>query len=312
MVKPTIDAKDVDPKTGTTLGFYHFGEERPNILILSATEGHSAGGVYTSYLLMKYFEEIERIDGSVTILPVSNPLAFRLGAYVSPLDSQALDTVFPGREFGTMTERIAWEIWRKASQADYIIQLRSVSQACVSHVTGLYREYIHVRNLASQLGLPFVAHSEGNRGALTTEAAHEGIPAISIGLRGYQNQIDPQAAVEVREAVLNFMRIRDMLPGTRIESSSIFTGRLLNVHSESEGFFIPNVNPGEDVREGSVIGNIEGGSEVISHFDGTIITLSRMNYVFEGDRIARIGTPLLDQRGPIEDNEEAPPSRRKW
>ncbi len=311
MVKPTTDAVDVDLKTGTTLGFYHFGEERPNILILSATEGNSAGCVYTSYLLMKYLEELDRIDGSVTVLPVSNPLAFRLGAYVSPLDSQALDSVFPGREYGTVTERIAWEIWRKASQADYVIQLRSPPQSCVSHAIGLHREYIHVRNLASQLGLSFVAQSAGTRGALTTEAAHEGIPVIAIGLRGYHDQIDPQAAVEVREAILNFMRIRDMLPGERIETSSVFTGRLQNINCESEGFFIPRVNLGEDVRTGSVIGSVEGGMDILSSVDGTVITLSRMNYVFEGDRIAQIGAPLLDQRGPVAEPEEVP-SRRKW
>ncbi|MDF1538734.1 MAG: succinylglutamate desuccinylase/aspartoacylase family protein [Candidatus Thorarchaeota archaeon] len=311
MVKPTIDAIDIDLKTGTTLGFYNFGEERPNILILSATEGNSAGCVYTCYLLMKYLEELDRIDGSVTVLPVSNPLAFRLGTFVSPLDSQALDSVFPGREYGTVTERIAWEIWRKASQVDYVIQLRSPPQSCVSHIIGMHREYIHVRNLASQMGLSFVTQSAGTRGALTTEAAHEGIPAIAIGHRGYRDQIDPQAAVEVREAIINFMRIRDMLPGERMESSSVFTGRLLNINSESEGFFIPKVNPGEDIRAGSVIGSVEGGTNIVSTFDGTIITLSRTNYVFEGDRIAQIGTPLLYQRGPVEESDEVS-SRRKW
>jgi len=36
MVKSIVDAVDIDPKTGTTLGFYSFGEERPNLLIISA------------------------------------------------------------------------------------------------------------------------------------------------------------------------------------------------------------------------------------------------------------------------------------
>ncbi|MCK5151474.1 MAG: succinylglutamate desuccinylase/aspartoacylase family protein, partial [Candidatus Thorarchaeota archaeon] len=304
MVKPTIDAIDVDPKTGTTLGFYHFGEDRPNILILSAAEGHSAGCVYTSYLLMKYLEDLDRIDGSVAVLPVSNPLAFRLGARVSPLDSQALDTVFPGSEFGTVTERLAWEIWRKAAQADYVIQLRSSPQSCVSHVIGLHRDYIHVRNLASQIGLPFVIQGNGTRGTLNTEAAIEGIPTVSIELRGYRDQIEVQASVEVRKAILNFMRIKGMIPGESIETSSVYTSRVLSVNSEAEGFFIPSVNLGDTVPPESSIGVVEGASDVLCSFSGTVISLSRMNYVFEGDKIASIATPLLEQRGPVEEDEK--------
>ncbi|MFW9961821.1 MAG: succinylglutamate desuccinylase/aspartoacylase family protein, partial [Candidatus Thorarchaeota archaeon] len=103
MVKAIVDAMDIDLKTGTTLGFYTFGEDRPNLLLISAMDGGSATGVYASYLVMKHLERLDRIDGSVTVLPVANPLAFRLGTKVSPLDSKDLDSVFPGDEHGTVT-----------------------------------------------------------------------------------------------------------------------------------------------------------------------------------------------------------------
>ncbi len=311
MVKPEVEAFDIDPKTGTTLGFYHFGEERPNILILSAMEGHSSGCVYTTFLLMKQLEEMDRIDGSVTFLPVANPLAFRLGTRVSPLDSQALDTVFPGSEFGTLTEKIAWEIWRKVSQADFVIHLRSTPQDCVSHVECLHREYIHVRNLASQIGLPYVVQSSGQRGTLSTEAAHDGIPAITINLRGYRDQIDPQASVEVRECIINFLRIKDMLPGDWIETSSTFTGRTLQVNSSQEGFFIPATGLGDDVLIDSIIGKIEGRGDIISPYEGIVLSLSRMNYVFEGDKVSTIASRISEQPLSAIDDEDVG-SRRKW
>ncbi|MFW9918761.1 MAG: succinylglutamate desuccinylase/aspartoacylase family protein [Candidatus Thorarchaeota archaeon] len=310
MVKPEVEALDIDPKTGTTLGFYHFGDERPNILILSAMEGHAAGCVYTNFLLMKQLEELNRIDGSISILPVANPLAFRLGTRVSPLDSQALDTVFPGSEFGTLTEKIAWEIWRKASQADFVIHLRSTPHACVSHVEGLHREYIHVRNLASQIDLPYVVQSSGQRGVLSTEAAHEGIPSVTINLRGFRDQIDPQASVEVREAILNFLRIKDMIPGERIETSSTFTGRALQINSTREGFFVPAAGLGENILAEDVIGTVEGNGKILSPYDGTLLSLSRMSYVFEGDRVATIASRISETQ-VISEEEDATP-RRKW
>jgi len=227
----------------------------------------------------------------------------------SPLDSQALDSVFPGSEFGTLTERIAWEIWRKASNSDFIIILRSIPQSCVSHVEAMYREYIHVRNLASQIGLPYVVQSSGQRGMLATEAAHDGIPVVMINQRGFKDQIDPQASVEIRESILNLLRLKDMLPGERIETSSKFTGRMLQVNSPSEGFFVPQAGFGNPVGIGDIIGTVEGGEHVKSPYDGTVIALSKMNYVFEGDRIASIATRISEQHVVEEEESE---TRRKW
>ncbi|MBN2229618.1 MAG: succinylglutamate desuccinylase/aspartoacylase family protein [Candidatus Thorarchaeota archaeon] len=313
MVKSIVDAVDIDPKTGTTLGFYSFGEERPNLLIIAAMDGGSATDVYASYLILKHLEGLDRIYGSVTILPVANPLAFRLGAKVSPLDSKDLDSVFPGDEHGTVTERTAWEIWRRASQADYIIHLRTGWQNCISHIVAMHREYIHVRNLASQIALPNAVQCSGQRGSLLTEAAHEGIPVVSIEMRGDIDQVDSQAAVEVREAILNFMRLKDMISGERIETSVTLSGRMQHINIDTEGFFIPQVNLGENIQSGGIIGTIQDKIEIVTPFDGVIVSLSRMNYVFEGDIIARVAPPLGDNRSRIETQEEEPvPKRRKW
>jgi predicted deacylase len=313
MVKAVVDAVDIDLKTGTTLGYYTFGEERPNVFILAAMKGRSATDIYASYLIMKHLESLERIDGSVTFLPVASPLAFRLGAKVSPLDSKDLDTVFPGNEHGTVTERTAWEIWRRASQADYIIDLRTGWQNCTSHIIAMHRDYIHVRNLASQIGLPYVVQSTGARGALTTEAAHEGIPAVSVEMRGESDQVDSQSAVEVREAILNLLRTKDMIVGEKIEASNTLMGRLQHVNVDTEGFFIPTVNLGENVESGDVLGHVQDKKEISTPFDGAVISLSRINYVFEGDMIARIAAPLSDQWTPMSAEQEEPvPKRRKW
>jgi predicted deacylase len=313
MVKAVVDAVDIDPKTGSTLGYYTFGEERPNVLILAAMNGRSATDIYASYLIMKHLEGLERIDGSVTFLPVASPLAFRLGAKVSPLDSKDLDTVFPGSEHGTVTERTAWEIWRRASQADYIIDLRTGWQHCTSHLVAMHRNYIHVRNLASQIGLPYVVQSTGMRGALTTEAAHEGIPAVSIEMRGDTDQVDSQSAAEVREAILNFLRTKDMIAGEKIEASNTLMGRLQQVNVDTEGFFVPTVNLGETVKNGDVLGHIQDKNQIMAPFDGAVISLSRINYVFEGDMIARIAAPLGDQWTSMAgEQEESMPKRRKW
>jgi predicted deacylase len=313
MVKPTVDAVDVDLKTGSTLGFYRFGEDRPNVLILSAMNGLSATDVYTSFLVMKHLKALDRIDGSVTVLPVANPLPFRLGMEVSPLDSKGLDSVFPGDERGTVTQRTAWEIWRNTSQADYVIHLRSGWQSCVSHIVAMHRDYIHVRNMASQISLPLVVQSTGERGALSTEAAHDGIPVISIEMRGNRGQVETQAAVEVREAIINFLRIKGIVSGESIEASNTLTGRLQHINVDTEGFFIPTVSLGEVVSVEDVIGRVEDKKNIRSPYDGAVVSMNQMSYIFKGDNIARIAAPLVDQwAGRQQDAEREKPIRRKW
>ncbi len=310
MVKPSVDAVDIDPKTGSTLGFYTFGADRPRVLITSTFDGRSAVSMYTSYLIMRSLEGLSRVNGAVTILPVANPLAFRLSARMSPLDSQPLDNVFPGNERGTVTERLSWEIWRRASQSDYVINLDFSVQPCVTHALALHREYIHVRNLVSQLGLPYAVQSSDTRGTLHVEAAHEGIPVSTIKMRGSPNQIDPQVAVEVRESILNFLSVKNIIPGEPIESSSIYTGMLQQVYVDAEGFFVPTVNSGEQIESGDLLGKVQENTEIRAPFSGTVIAISGMSYVFEGDRIAKVASPLVDHEA-LEEEEDITP-RRKW
>lgn len=312
MIKPIVDAVDIDLKTGSTLGLYTYGNERPNVLIIAGMDGVSATDVYAAYLIMKHLQELDRIDGSVTVLPVANPLPFRLGVQVSPLDSKDLDTVFPGDERGSVTERTAWEIWRRAMQAQYIIHLRTGHISCISHVVALHRDYIHVRNLASQISLPFVVQSPGDRGALHVEAAHEGIPAVTIEMRGGRGEVEPQAAVEVKEAIINLLRIKGIVPGETIESSSTMMGALQQVNVDAEGFFIPTVNLGETINPDNVIGQIQDRTEVRSPHVGAMIAIKKMSYVFEGDAIAKVAAPIIDHWSQQAEEEKVSAPRRKW
>ena len=105
----------------------------------------------------------------------------------------------------------------------------------------------------------------------------------------------------------------EMISGEKIETAVTMTGRMQHINVETEGFFVPRVNLGETVQSGNVIGTVQDTIDVISPFDGVLISLSRMNYVFEGDIVARIAPPLGDFRASTQpDVEEPTPVRRKW
>jgi predicted deacylase len=148
---------------------------------------------------------------------------------------------------------------------------------------------------------------------LVTEAAHEGVPAVALEMRGDTDQVDSQAAVEVREALINFMRIKGMIPGEPIEAAVRLAGRMQHINSDHEGFFVPRFNLGEVVKRGDTLGTIQDKYDIKSPFEGVLVSLSRMNYVFEGDLIARIAPPLVQsEMAPASEKEESKPIRRKW
>jgi predicted deacylase len=86
-----------------------------------------------------------------------------------------------------------------------------------------------------------------------------------------------------------------------------------HVNVEAEGFFVPTMHPGEAVRHGDVIGQVQDKLEVISPHDGTVVSLGKMSYVFEGDIIARVATPISDHWSEAESREDRTSvRRRKW
>ncbi|MFW9807370.1 MAG: hypothetical protein ACFFFK_11635, partial [Candidatus Thorarchaeota archaeon] len=101
--------------------------------------------------------------------------------------------------------------------------------------------------------------------------------------------------------------------GDKIEASNTLMGRLQHVNVGTEGFFVPTLNLGESVENGDTLGQVQDKNEITTPYDGVVISLSRINYVFEGDMIASIAAPLSDQwTSTMTEKEESTPKRRKW
>lgn len=54
------------------------------------------------------------MKSKIIIVPVVNPMAFRLRSRVNPVDKQDLNRVFLENEKGTVTERIAFSLWKNS------------------------------------------------------------------------------------------------------------------------------------------------------------------------------------------------------
>nr|MDO8046286.1 succinylglutamate desuccinylase/aspartoacylase family protein [Candidatus Baldrarchaeota archaeon] len=289
-VNGSIKPDTIEVEKGVPLFIFRLGEGKPHVFLISGVHGDEQTGIYVAESLIEKLSKME-LFGSITIVPVANPPAFRCKTHNSPMDGLNMNRIFPGNREGTVTERLAAEIWEQAIQADYIIDLHSCEEECIPYVLALHREFSYVKSLAYKVGIPYVIESTGTRGQLFVEASREGIPAIVIEMGG-RCSVDLQSAVRVRDSLLNFLTSLGIIQGYELESKPEFYGRIIEINAPSEGLFIPKSFCGSKVGEESTIGEIKNGSNIIAPLNGLLVYIKRVMYVFKGEKIAGIAAKI--------------------
>lgn len=96
-----------------------------NVTFLSGIHGDEIEGPLS---LQNLAQEInaDDVQGCLTVLPSINLAALLAGTRCSPLDARDMDRCFPGKASGTISERIAFEIFdRFIRPADLVVDFRS-------------------------------------------------------------------------------------------------------------------------------------------------------------------------------------------
>ncbi len=97
----------------------------PCITLLSGVHGDEFEGPLTLHQLAQELSA-DRITGCVTLLPSLNVAGLQTGLRCSPLDNLDLDQCFPGTPVGTISERVAYEVFERfVRPADLVVDLRS-------------------------------------------------------------------------------------------------------------------------------------------------------------------------------------------
>lgn len=285
-IKPEI----IEVEKGAPLFIFRLGKGKPHVFIISGVHGNEQTGVYVAENLIEKLSKTE-LFGSITIVPVANSPAFRCKSRKSPMDGLDMNRIFPGNKEGTITERLAAEIWEQAIQADYIIDLHSCEEECVPYVLALHREFSYVKSLAYKVGIPYVIESTGMRGQLFVEASREGIPAIIIEMGGGCS-VNLQSAVQVRDFLLNFLTSLGIIQGYELGGKPEFYGRIVEIRAPTDGLFLPKSFCGSEIGEESPIGEIRNKDNIISPLNGLLVYIKKAMYVFKGEKIAGIATKL--------------------
>jgi len=245
-------------------------EPGPHVLITGGVHGDEFEPMAAIRLLMRRLRPAE-LRGRVTLVPVVNEPAFRLGQRTAA-DRLDLARTCPGRTDGSETEQIAHALSTLIRTADYYLDLHTGgTRLRVLPLVGytLHRDPAVLaaqRRMARAFGLPIIWGTDPTlEGRSLSVARDAGVPAIYAEYHG-GGGCDPVGVAAYVRGCLGVLADLGLLDS---ESSALRPDPLIveddrpdsghmqvNHPAPCEGFFEPVVMLGERVRAGDLLGTV--------------------------------------------------------
>lgn len=248
----------------------HGKEEGSRILLMAGEEGDE---LYSVELMRHLLEQLEvhRLGGTLTAVPVMNPLAFEWGEPRSRHDGYSLRGCFPGNASGTATQRLATKIGELIQQSDAVIVLASGGPYCGECFTQLGTaegEKAKIsEQMANMLGLP-IRETPVRTGTAVQYALDLGKPAISVHFGGGM-YIEPEAEAAVKQALYAILYANNLSWPECTRTAAYL--QTMEVPSNFGGLFHPEIGPellGKEVPLGTPLGYVQNPTtlEVLEHY----------------------------------------------
>ncbi|WP_168735694.1 succinylglutamate desuccinylase/aspartoacylase family protein [Cohnella fermenti] len=285
----------------------------PRLLVFAAVHGDEYEGVET---ILRLYERLspEELAGTLVMLPIANPYAYRAGVRISPDDDKNLARVFPGKPDGTVTERLAYELHGLIAGSDFLLDLHSGgTHYSVATLAGYYHDPgsafgRRCRAAAEAFGSPLLwGHESIAPGRSVSSAQALGVPWLYTEAYGGR-RIRPEDSALFYSGALRLMNHLGMLARSNPAELGEAPAEIRTIHGDgnfdesvvaaADGFFVPDVPLLAELRAGERIGTIRSyGGEVLDEVrassDGVLVMLLGTPIVRSGDSIYLIA-PIRD------------------
>lgn len=199
------------------------------------------------------------LKGTLIAVPFINAEGMRTGSrYLT--DRRDLNRSFPGREGGSIASLIAWAVTTAIlPHCDFVVDLHTGSDQR-SNVPQIRADLDNeaIAELAIHFGRGIVVGGAGPEGSWRREAAKTGVPAIIYEagepLRFQQDEIGHGV-----EGVINVMAYLEMIdaPKHKVPADQVYNkSTWVRADLEQSGFFFPDAQLGDEVKEGDVLGRV--------------------------------------------------------
>lgn len=259
------------------------------VCILSGQHGNEWNGIYAS---QHFFKKInpEEINGTLLILPITNPLAYNEKSRVSSIDYTDLNRTFMKKTNTKPTQHLGKILFNKIfTKMDYNIDIHGGGPGEYSpHVALVNDDNIEK---ASKLLLPSIFIEHPDYGSLARASMEEEYTNFTIEM-GHQRNLDENYVDMILNGLDNFLKSIQVLPGDSKDNNPNIYRNKEKISSPISGFFEPEVRLGDRIKEGEEIGKVEkifgNENKVKSSCSGKILYLRREEVVGKGENLAHI------------------------
>lgn len=281
-------------------------QDGPRLAVVAGVHGDELEGVRAIHALSETID-CEHFAGTLLLAPIVNLPAFTHRTRRGAFDGVDLNRVFPGRQDGSISERLAYTLVHTV--------LRDTQLVISLHGLGVYgtllpwMEFVDIPGPVGQashaaarafgfadlMPLPLLP------GVLIAALAQRGIPAIE-GEIGGQGMIDAANWQRYTTGVMNVMRHLGMLADTAPVVDSRYW-ELQWISAAAGGLFVRAVSLGEQVLNGQTLGAIvdpfgHAIAEVVASCDGVVGAYQTFASVYPGEPIILVWRQTHPQHAP--------------
>lgn len=253
-----------DTHTSMPVTLINGEKEGKTILITGGVHGCEYPCIQTTIELAQEINPKD-VNGNIILIHPVNIQAFeKKVSAVVPEDNKNINRVFPGNKEGSIAEKIAHFITTECQeQADFYIDLHGgdLHELVTDFVyyPGVADENIisKSKEVASILDLEYMVKSKATTGAYNS-AAIRGIPSLLIerGGKGIWSKKEIEKYKHNVRQVLDYLEILkyDKL---KSDKSPFEITNTIYLESNHTGCWYPEVNPGDKVNNGDLLGTIK-------------------------------------------------------
>jgi len=274
-------------------------EPGPRLMVSAAIHGDEINGIFSIKKILNAVDP-KKLKGTLVLVPIVNIFGVIHQTRYLP-DRRDLNRCFPGAAKGSLASNLAHTFMKKIVRH-------------VTHMVDLHTAAIHRNNwpqiranlddpetlrLARAFGAPLIIHSNERDGSLRQAGTSKGIPRLlfegGAALRRNPDSVEAGATGTLRVMkALGMYEPKITAPAKKCLESRKSTW----VRAEKSGFFAPEVEFGQRVKEGESMGQVilrlhtDFGSEhelpVTSPFDGVAIGITENPMVYQGDALIHV------------------------
>jgi predicted deacylase len=273
---------------------------RPRLVCVAGVHGDEHEGVTAQ---LELWEELapDAITGTLVLVPVANPPAFRAGMRRNPEDPVDMNRIFPGDPSGSVTQRLAYHLFHDVvAGADLVLSMHGwSSEALVVPYVEYPRESpVTQASLAAAqaFGLEYVEAWDWPVGMLVATCTRAGIPAIEPEIGGL-GCTTPEGRALYKRGVRNLMRHLGMLDGEPERPATTRRVTRCALRAPSGGLVRRHVELGGAVRAGDRVATVTDVTgiplaSVASPIDGFVAAVRMTASTNPGDTLAVIFQPI--------------------